>query len=109
MENASEIQVKAIYDRLIAFVENVTHDLYRLNIERLRKLNPTLEELALLCEQMIELLEAAGQSKIADLSDVVRVLREAALVVQQAGDERTLTDCAYHIEETLRMHRVQHA
>jgi hypothetical protein len=101
---ASPEQIEALHARLFELVEKVTHNLYRHTLERLKRINPTLDEVAGLCEALIELLQNAGNSQIRQMNEAVTVIREAALAVGR-GDERTVTDCAYHIEEVIRLYR----
>lgn len=92
--------IDLLYVRLLELIESVTSNLYRHTLERLRKINPTLEELASICDSLIELLQAAGEQKVIQFREAVAVLREAAQAVG-SGNLGTLTDCAYHLEQVV--------
>ena len=102
---ARQEQIDGLHNRLFALMEQITKDLFRHTLERLKVINPTLDDIADICESMIELLQSCGNAKVVQMNEAVRVLREAAVAVGQ-GDEKTVTDCAYHIEETMRLYRL---
>lgn len=97
-------QIDDLHDRLFVLMEEVTHNLYRHTLERLRKINPTLEDIADICGALIEILQNSGNEKIKQMHEACRVLREAAEAVR-SEDEGTVTDCAYHINEVIRLYR----
>lgn len=107
LPGATQEEINAFYQRLIELVAQIAKDLYKHTIEHLRRINPTLDELANLCEMLIEILQAAGDQKIRQLNEVVRVIREAAVAVSAGGDEKTVTDCGFHIDEVLRLYKAQ--
>jgi hypothetical protein len=97
-------QIADLHARLFQLMERVTRNLYRHTLERLKLINPTLDEVAELCQSLIEILENSGDAQIVQMTEAVTVIREAALAVGR-GDERAVTDCAYHIEEVIRLYR----
>ena len=87
-----------LYAVLIRLIEKTSHNLYRHTLERLKTINPTLEELAELCNIFIAVLQNAGETKIVNMREAVTVIQEAEQAVS-SGDEKTITDCAYHLED----------
>lgn len=96
----SAAEVDHLYKLLIEIVEKVSKGLYRNTVETLRKINPTLDELADICSVCMGLLMDAGETKIKQFDEAVGVIKEAALAVG-SGDHKTITDCAYHLEDFL--------
>ena len=102
--HATQAQIDELHDRLFDLMETVTQKLYRHTLDRLRTINPTLEDIAGLAGAMIEILQNSGNEKIRQMREACSVLREAAEAVR-CGDEKTVSDCAYHITETIRLYR----
>jgi len=90
--------LKDLYEKLIEIVEKTSFSLYRHTVERLKKINPTLEEIAELCSIFIMALESKGAQQENSATEAVSVIKEAAEAVR-SGDERTIVDCAYHLED----------
>lgn len=86
------------YAVLIRLIEKTSLSLYRHTLERLKKINPTFEEIAELCTIFITILQSSGEYKSASAIEAVAVIKEAAEAVR-SGDEKTITDCAYHLED----------
>lgn len=93
----SKDELDRLYFRLLDLVEAVTDRLYRHTLERLRSINPTLEEIAEHCSIFIRLLESDGDD-VGHMHEAVEVIREAAAAVG-TGDMKRITDCAYHLED----------
>lgn len=97
-DNISQDELQKLYDRLIEVIEKTSKNLYRHTIERLKRINPTLDEIAELCTIFITLFEAKGIKHENSATEAVGVIKEAALAVH-SGDAQTVIDCAYHLED----------
>ncbi len=97
-DHISQEELQNLYDKLIEVIEKTSKNLYRHTIERLKRINPTLDEIAELCTIFITLFESKGVQHQNSASEAVTVIREAALAVS-SGDEQTVIDCAYHLED----------
>lgn len=97
-DNISPEELQKLYDRLIEVIEKTSKNLYRHTIERLKKINPTLDEIAELCSIFITLFEAKGIKHENSATEAVSVIKEAAIAVH-SGDAQTVIDCAYHLED----------
>ncbi|MEN8550651.1 hypothetical protein ABFW07_16185 [Acinetobacter soli] len=97
-DNISPEELQKLYDKLIEVIEKTSKNLYRHTIERLKKINPTLDEIAELCSIFITLFEAKGIKHENSASEAVIVIKEAAIAVH-SGDAQTVIDCAYHLED----------
>ena len=95
-----------LYHALIRLIEKTSASLYRHTIERLKHINPTLEEIAELCNIFIAVLQNAGDQKSISAVEAVTVIKEAAQAVR-SGDEKTITDCAYHLEDFVARFRAE--
>lgn len=97
-DEISREELQNLYDKLIEVIEKTSKNLYRHTIERLKRINPTLEEIAELCKIFITLFESKGVQHQNSATEAVSVIREAAQAVA-SGDEQTVIDCAYHLED----------
>ena len=61
-ETISQEDLQKLYDKLIEVIEKTSQNLYRHTIELLKKINPTLDQIAELCEIFITLFEKNGIS-----------------------------------------------
>lgn len=105
-ETISQEDLQKLYDKLIEVIEKTSQNLYRHTIELLKKINPTLDQIAELCEIFITLFEKNGISHENSATEAVVVIREAAVAVS-SGDQQTVIDCAYHLEDFISRLRIE--
>lgn len=99
-------QIKFLYEKLIEIIETTSYHLYKHTIERLKRINPTLDEIAEHCTIFITLIEHDGTPQANSAIEAVTVIREAAQAVT-SEDQQTVIDCAYHLEDYVSRLRAQ--
>jgi hypothetical protein len=95
---AIDEQILKLHDGVVEIIWLAISRLYRLPVEELRVANPSLEEIIRLCSLFNNIVE--GTDIDGQFTEAIDVIAEAARAAK-SGNEQTLTDCAYHLEDFL--------
>lgn len=90
--------VRKLHDSVVETIRLAISRLYRLPIEELKVAKPSLDEIIRLCALFNKIV--AGTDVDGLFTEAMGVMSEAAEAAKK-GNEKGLTDCAYHLEDFL--------
>lgn len=95
-----EVQIATLHWGLLRLLNKTKMKMYRHTLERLKRLNPTLAEISELVHMTVSVLKDMEDPTAALMEEIAVIIDEANEAVND-GNESTVTDCAYHLEDTI--------
>lgn len=92
-----------LFGLVLEVVDFACQALYKFSIQELRDANPSFDDISGLCTDFAEMFAHSAPEKFEATDEIVDVMKSAADAIN-SGCDKTIVDCAYHLEDFLDRH-----